>query len=123
MIVDAGKKQMARLISGIQDNNEATPICFKYVRVGDGGDSTSMSQTTLDSQISQTKTVVPILVGNTLIYEIELLGSDLSSNVVSELGIFDAAIGGTMLCRVSFDSIGPITASETLTFNFRVEIE
>ena len=120
MIVDTGKKRIAELLSG-RENNQT--YAFKYVRVGDGGDSTSMSQTTLDSQISQTKTVVPILVGNTLIYEIELLGSDLSSNVVSELGIFDAAIGGTMLCRVSFDPIGPITASETLTFNFRVEIE
>ena len=121
MIVDTGKKQIAKLITGIQPNNAG--VAFKYVRVGDGGDSTSMSQTTLDSQVSETLTVVPSLVGNSLIYEIELLGSDLSSNVVSELGIFDASEGGNMLCRVSFDPIGPITSSETLTFNFRVEIE
>jgi len=121
MIVDAGRKQIAKLITGIQLNNGG--IAFKYVRVGDGGDSTSMSQTTLDSQVSDTKTVAPILVGNTLVYEIEFLGSDLTSNVISELGIFDAASGGNMLCRVNFNPIGPLSASETLTFNFRVEIE
>ena len=122
MIVDSGKKRIAELITGangITSNNFA----FKYVRAGDGGDSTSMTQTTLDSQVSETKTVTPNLVGSTLIYEIEFQGSDLSSNTISELGIFDAATGGKMLCRVNFDPIGPIGASETLTFNFRVEIE
>tara|TARA_R110002020_G_C16089004_1_gene757719 strand:+ start:163 stop:528 length:366 start_codon:yes stop_codon:yes gene_type:complete len=121
MIVDKGKKRIAELITGIESGSRTT---FTHVRVGDGGDSTSMSQTTLDSQVSTTKTVTPILVGNTLIYEIELLGSDLSSNIISELGIFDGTgADANMLCRVSFDPIGPITASETLTFNFRVEIE
>ena len=121
MIVDKGKKRIAELLSG--DVNNQT-YAFKYVRVGDGGDNTSMSQTTLDSQVSDTKTIEPTLVGNTLIYEIELLGSDLSSNVISEIGIFDGTgADANMLCRVSFDPIGPITASETLTFNFRVEIE
>jgi hypothetical protein len=123
MIVDAGRKQIAKLITGLQDNNESTPVAFKYVRVGDGGDNTSMSQTTLDSQISTHKVVTPIPVGNTLVYEIEFLGSELTSNVVSELGIFDAAEGGNMLCRVNFDPIGPLSADETLTFSFRVEIE
>ena len=121
MIVDTGKKRIAELLSG-RENNQT--YAFKYVRVGDGGDSTSMSQTTLDSQVSDTKTVIPELVGNTLIYEIELLGSDLSSNTISELGVFDGdSSSAKMLCRVSFDPIGPIGASETLTFNFRVEIE
>lgn len=121
MIVDTGKKQIAKLMTGIQLNNGG--IAFKYVRVGDGGDSTSMSQTTLDSQVSDAKTISPILVGSTLIYEIEFLGSELTSNVVSELGIFDAEEGGNMLCRVNFNPIGPISADETLTFNFRVEIQ
>jgi len=120
MIVDKGKKRIAELITGIEDGSRTT---FTQVRVGDGGDSTSMSQTTLDSQVAN-KAVTPTLVGNTLIYEIELLGSDLSSNIISELGIFDGTgADANMLCRVSFDPIGPITASETLTFNFRVEIE
>ena len=123
MITDAGKKQVAKLITGLQDNNESTPINFRYIRVGNGGDSTSPSQTTLDYQVGAYKTATPTLVGNTLVYTVTYTGADISSNTISEIGVFDAATGGNMLSRIVFDDIGPMTASESITFTLRIEVE
>ena len=123
MITDAGKKQVAKLITGLQDNNESTPINFRYIWVGNGGDSTSPSQTTLDNQVGAYKTATPTLVGNTLVYTVTYTGADISSNTISEIGVFDAATGGNMLSRIVFDDIGPMTASESITFTLRIEVE
>jgi hypothetical protein len=131
MIVDAGKKQVAKLITGLQDNNSTTVaqasttnnMNFRYIRVGNGGDNTSTSQTTLDNQVGACKTATPSLVGNTLVYAVTYTGADISSNTISEIGIFDAATGGNMLSRIVFDDIGPLTASESITFTLRLEVE
>ena len=120
MIVDSGKKQAARLITGIESGSRTT---FTHIRVGNGGDNTSASQTTLDNQVGAAKTATPTLVGNTLVYDVTFLGSDISSNTISEIGIFDAATGGNMLSRIVFDDIGPLSASESITFTLRIEVE
>jgi hypothetical protein len=123
MIVESGKKQIANLITGLIDNNVgSTPANFRYIRVGNGGDSTSTSQTTLDNQVGTFKTAVPTLVGNTLVYSVTYLGSDIDTNTISEIGIFDETEGGTMLSRIVFDDIGPLTASESITFTLRIEV-
>lgn len=130
MIVTEGKKQVAKLITGLQDNityattsGTRTDSNFRYIRVGNGGDSTSPSQTTLDNQVGDAKTSTPDLVGNTLVYTVTFTGADISSNTISEIGIFDAAEGGSMLSRIVFDDVGPLTASESITFTLRLEVE
>ena len=120
MIVDAGKKQAAKLLTGIESGGRTT---FTHIRVGNGGDNTSTSQTTLDNQVGAAKTSTPTLVGNTLVYAVTYTGADISSNTISEIGVFDAAIGGNMLSRIVFDDIGPLTASESITFTLRIEVE
>ena len=130
MIVTEGKKQVAKLITGLQDNityattsGTRTDSNFRYIRVGNGGDSTSPSQTTLDNQVGDAKTSTPDLVGNTLVYTVTFTGADISSNTISEIGIFDSAEGGNMLSRIVFDDVGPLTASDSITFTLRVEVE
>jgi hypothetical protein len=113
MIVDKGKKQLATKLSET----------FKYIAVGDGGDDTSTSQETLDNEVYRTPSITPSIVGNTLIYTATFTGSNLSSNVITELGIFDSASGGNMLSRVNFNSIGPLASSESISFTFRLEVE
>jgi hypothetical protein len=128
-LVDAGKKAVLDLaISGNGASNQ-----FKYLDFGDGGDDTSTSQTTLDRSIltssgstqiadnSYKRLISPSRVGNTLIYEITLTGSELASNVISEIGVFNHA--GTMLSRVNFKPIGPLASNETISFTFRLEME
>ena len=124
MIVDTGKKALLDLAIGTDQ--------FKYIDIGDGGDNTSTSQTTLDRSIltstsgvaindsTYKKEVSPTRVGTTLIYDINLTGAELASNVISEIGVFNKA--GTMLSRVNFKPIGPLAASESISFTFRMEL-
>ena len=79
MIVDAGKKRVAELFTGLQSNSSTK---FIYIRVGNGGDNTSSSQTTLDNQVGATKTATPTLVGNSLVYTVTYTGADISSNTI-----------------------------------------
>jgi hypothetical protein len=106
MITDAGKNKTADLLIGTNG--------FGHIAVGDGGDDTSTSQNTLDHEIFRKVADSKQVVGNT--------GAELLSNVISEMGVFDASSGGNMLSRVNFKSIGPLASSETLSFTFRVVI-
>ncbi len=124
MIVNTGKIELLNL--AIASNQ------FKYIDIGDGGDDTSVSQTTLDRSVltstntvtiddgSYKKEVSPTRVGTFLVYEISLSASDIASNVISEIGIFNKA--GIMLSRVNFKPIGPLASSETISFTFRMEM-
>ena len=117
MIIDAGRVALGKMIKG------ETVNAFTYIDVGDGRDSSSASQTALDNSVlSQRKSATPTLVSNILIYSVDFTGSELGSNKISELGIFNAQTGGDMLSRVTFNSIGPIGADETISFNFRMEV-
>ena len=116
MIVDAGKKAVLDL--AIAANQ------FKYLDFGDGGDDTSTSQTELDNEVFR-KLATVNRIGNTLTYNVTFTGTDLSSNLIRELGIFNhATIGyGTLLTRVNFNAIGPLTSSDEVKFIFRLEVE
>lgn len=121
MIVDSGKKELGDLLIG------ATPsAAFAWIAVGDGGDDTSTSQTELDNEISR-KAATVTRVGNTLVYNVTFTGSDLTSNLVRELGIFNKATKGAsnevLLTRVNFNAIGPLTSSDSVAFIFRLEVE
>ena len=114
MIVDIGKKKIGDLV--IPE--------FKYIGVGDGGDDTSTAQTTLDNEISDTRLEASVArQGNTLVYDVTFQGSDLTSNVINELGIFNAATNGTLLTRVNFKTIGPLASSDSVAFTFRLVVE
>jgi hypothetical protein len=112
MIVDAGKKKVGDLLIGN----------FTFIAVGDGGDDTSTSQSVLDNEVSRKPATVN-RVGNTLIYDVTFTGADLISNIVNEIGIFNASSGGEMLSRVNFNTIGPLSTSESVSFTFRLEVE
>lgn len=112
MIVNQGKQEMAELIKGT----------FTKIKIGDGADDTNMSQTSLDHLVAVTKTATVQRVGNTLIYTVTFTGSELSTDKVSELGIFHKDTD-KLLTRVNFNGIGPLSASESLSFTFRLEVE
>jgi len=122
MIVNVGKKELGDLL--------IAEYKFNYIDIGDGGDDTSTSQSTLDHSVltggttiddgSYKKLVSPTRIGNILVYEVEFTGAELESNVISEIGIFNKA--GVMLNRVNFNTIGPLAANETVGFTLRLEV-
>tara|TARA_R100000231_G_scaffold132355_1_gene104815 strand:- start:8 stop:364 length:357 start_codon:yes stop_codon:yes gene_type:complete len=117
MIINAGRVALGKMIKGESVN------AFTFIDVGDGEDSSSSSQTMLDhSVLTVRKTVTPDIIGSILVYTVDFTGSELGSNKISELGIFNASTGGDMLSRVTFKSIGPLAADETISFTFRLEV-
>ena len=112
MITDAGKNKSADLLM----------TNFTHIAVGDGGDDTATSQTTLDHEIVRKAADSKQVVGNTIVYTISFTGSELLSNVISEMGVFNDSSAGDMLSRVNFKSIGPLSSNETVSFTFRVVI-
>lgn len=113
MIVDEGKEKTANLVK----------TEFNYIAVGDGGDDTSTSQSTLDNEIYRKVVDSSEVVGNTIVYTASFTGTNLTSNVITELGIFNGASSSAkMLSRVNFNSIGPLASNESVSFTFRVVI-
>ena len=113
MIVDEGKSKAAELIK----------TEFNYIAVGDGGDDTSTSQNTLDNEVFRKVVDASEVVGNIIVYTASFTGANLTSNVISELAIFNnASSTAKMLSRVNFNSIGPLASNESVSFTFRVVV-
>lgn len=114
MIVNAGKEEIAA--SHIVAN-------YRTIKIGDGSDSTSPSQLSLDHVVYTHATeVTPTRVGSTLIWNVDFLGSQIPTSGVSELGVFHKT-SGEMLTRVTFTSTGVVAASDTVSFTIRVELK
>ncbi|QDP65158.1 MAG: hypothetical protein GOVbin140_59 [Prokaryotic dsDNA virus sp.] len=114
------------MITNSAKNDIATnyvAVNYTKIKIGDGADSTSASQTKLDHAVGSVKTVTPSVVGSTLIYEVDFLGSEIPTSGVTELGIFHKDhIDTKMLSRVTFTSTGVVAASDTVSFTIRIEV-
>ena len=115
MIIEVGKDKVAELIQGN----------FTFIDVGNGQTDSSVADTTLNNSILNSRKPASVnKIGNILVYTVDFTGAELQSNVISELGIFNnGTIGsGEMLSRVNFNSIGPLSADETISFTFRLTV-
>jgi len=95
---------------------------YRLIKIGDGADSTSASQTTLDHSVTSKPDITPTVVGSTLIWTVDFEGSEIPSSGISELGVFKND-GTKLLSRVTFTSTGVVAASDTVTFSIRVELD
>ena len=95
---------------------------FTYYEVGTGGDSTNPNASALDSPLGSRGTLTKVSAGDTTIdFTFTLQGSTHTGQTIKEVGIFSAVSGGTMLTRVNYDGIGPLTASQEIEFIITVE--
>ena len=94
---------------------------YTLIKIGDGSDSTSASQTSLDHFVAQQTGITPTVVGSTLVWNVDFLGSDIPASGVSELGVFKSD-GSKLLSRITFTSTGVVAASDTVTFTIRIEV-
>ena len=117
MIVNAAKNEIA--LNHIKDT-------YKYIRIGNGGDDTAASQTALDAESDGStlvKTVTPSVIGNQLVWTVSFTGTEIGTQGASELGIFSASSGGTLLSRATFTNTGVVPSTDTVTFTIRVEVD
>jgi len=100
---------------------------FTHFQVGTGGDSTNPNAGSLDSPLL---TVAPITGASGVIqssgessidFSFTILGSAYVGNTIKEVGIFDS--GNTLLVRVNYDGIGPLTSSDEVEFIITVEVD
>jgi len=101
---------------------------FTHFQVGTGGDSTNPSAGDLDSPLGSKATISSASgtvqsSGETSIdFSFTILGSAYVGNTIKEVGIFDST-GNTLLVRVNYDGIGPLTSSDEVEFIITVEVD
>tara|TARA_R110002110_G_scaffold146759_1_gene336813 strand:- start:485 stop:856 length:372 start_codon:yes stop_codon:yes gene_type:complete len=123
MIVEEGKKAIAAMIAEH----------FTKMSLGDGTDDTSSSQTTLDHEVTSKATATTTVVNKQIIYNVEFLGSDISSSSIGELGLFgntshnsnsdSTTFENDLLTRINFNSVGPFAAGDRVAFSLVLVVE
>ena len=97
-------------------------------KIGLGGNSTSPAATSLDVEssagainFSGASAQAEKSDENTVQIFVEALGSDITGEVIREMGVFDAS--GNMLGRVNFTGVGPFSSTERLQIFLTLEVE
>ena len=112
----------------IADHIAAT---YRVVAIGNGGDTTSLQSTGLNSFVRMKTGIIPNVAGSSLIYNVSFTGAEIPSSGVSELGIFKSGTGessgttppnGILLSRVTFTNTGVVGSSDTVSFQVRLEV-
>ena len=97
---------------------------YTYIGLGVGGDSTNPNTNELDAPAGSRVAITPVISGlSSIDYKMTFSGSSYTGLTLKEAGIFSASSGGTMLTRVNFAGIGPISASESFEIIITVEVE
>ena len=100
---------------------------FTHFQIGTGGDSTNPNAGDLDSPLGSKATITSasgqvLSSGESSIdFSFTVLGSAYVGNTIKEVGIFDS--GNTLLVRVNYDGIGPLTSSDEIEFIITVEVD
>lgn len=109
-----------KLKSLIADHLKTTLISSG--EVGLGGNNTSPAATALDVPTGAATTIVIQKSDENVIeVKVSVAGSNISGQVIRELGLFDAS--SNMLDRVNFDGVGPFASNETLELFLTIEVE
>ena len=114
------------IVNGGMDDLAVNYIASKFttIKIGNGGDSTAASQSTLDAPVAE-KVITPSVIGSQLIWTAEFTGLQIGLQGVSELGIFKTtsdSTDDTMLSRVTFTNTGVVASADTVTFTIRLEV-
>lgn len=118
LVVTAGKGALASRL--VQD----TPSPFTYVAVGTGTTAPAAGDTALeaeivDSGLARTQDTTPEASGN--VATISVTFNVTGAKAVTEAGLFNAAAGGDMFCRVTFAALN-LEAGDTLTWTWQITI-
>ena len=109
MMTEAGKAKIRDLIS----------TEFTTMKIGSGGDSTNPLATDLDAPIASA-TATRTSTGQSSL-DFKATYTNLGGQTIKEMGIFNSS--GIMLGRVNFQTIGPLTASDSIEVIFTAEVD
>ena len=114
LIVDAG-------LNFICDRMKNDETAMSHMGLGSGTTAPAAGNTTLESQLGSRETLDSSTVTNNQIVYVSSFEAGDATGAVSEAGIFNAASGGTMLCRVSFSVVNK-AADDVLSINWTITL-
>jgi len=114
LIVDTG-------LNFICDRMKDDETAMTHMALGSGTTAPAAGNTALESQLGSREALDSSTVTNNQIVYISSFEASDATGAVSEAGIFNAASGGTMLCRVTFAVVNK-AADDTLTINWTITL-
>jgi hypothetical protein len=120
LVVSAG---LAYIASRMRD---ATAGVMSHMGVGTGTTAAAAANTALETALGArvaltSTTLVTTTVANDAVQYVATFGAGVSTGAITEAGIFNAASGGTMLCRTTFAVINK-GALDTLAITWKVTV-
>jgi hypothetical protein len=115
LVVTAGRNFIASRMVG------TTQGIMSHMAVGSGTTAPALSQTTLVTQLGSRNTLSTSSVSGNVVTYAATFGAGQGTGAVTEAGVFNAATGGTMLCRTTFAVINK-GANDTLAITWTVTI-
>lgn len=114
LIVDTG-------LNFICDRMKDDETAMTHMALGSGTTAPAAGNTALESQLGSREALDSSTVTNNQIVYISSFEAGDATGAVSEAGIFNAASGGTMLCRVTFAVVNK-AADDVLSINWTITL-
>lgn len=114
LIVDTG-------LNFICDRMKNDETAMTHMALGSGTTAPAAGNTALESQLGSREALDSSTVTNNQIVYISSFEAGDATGAVSEAGIFNAASGGTMLCRVTFAVVNK-AADDVLSINWTITL-
>jgi hypothetical protein len=114
LIVDTG-------LNFICDRMKDDETAMTHMALGSGSTAAAAGDTTLGSQLGSREALDSSTVTNNQIVYVSSFEAGDATGAVTEAGIFNAASGGTMLCRTVFSVVNK-AADDTLTVNWTITL-
>lgn len=118
VVVTNGKSFIA---SSILKTTSNTPTAMTHMAIGSGTATAVVGDSTLGTEISGTRTAVSSSASGAVVTYTASFAAGVGTGNVTEAGVFNAASGGTMLCRTVF---GVVTkgADDTMSINWAITV-
>jgi hypothetical protein len=114
LIVDTG-------LNFICDRMKNDETAMTHMALGSGTTAPAAGDTSLESQLGSRELLDSSTVTNNQIVYISSFEATEATGAVSEAAIFNAASGGTMLCRVTFSVVNK-AADDVLSINWTITL-
>lgn len=113
LIVDVGKTEVANLIGGVG----GAP--FQYIAIGAGTNPPAATDTALQSEVARQQSTNTV---NNNVLTLQATFNFTAAATITESGIFNAATGGVMLARQTFNAIN-VNAGDSLQVTWQITIQ
>lgn len=114
LIVDTG-------LNFICDRMKDDETAMTHMALGSGTTAPAAGNTSLESQLGSREALDSTTVSNNTITYVASFEAGDATGAVTEAAIFNAASGGTMLCRVTFSVVNK-AADDTLSVNWQLTL-